>query len=218
MSRRQQEPLPDNYCKHLLNIIISPPAVGKCRNYSYTKVNVCIYTQFPDSRTFIAIKQINSLVSPEMRNTLATPGINNFGAEKYIIKQWKFKGSQEISFYLKLVLVCGYCHCLPLSVWVPVSPSVHQSFHLFIHHEVSVRDNSWPVQARINKFRPQVQKKQVKIPVVFEGGRPWPSRSNLTSKSDAHICIPRPLHSHDCFTVSNLCTYTDLGSQGYFGV
>ena len=136
--------------------------MGKCSNYSYTEVSVCIYTQIPASRTFTAIKQINSLVSPEMGNTLATPGINNFGADKYIIKQWKFKRSQEISFYLRLVLVCGYCHCLRLSVWVPVSPSVRQSFHLFIHHEVSVRDNSWPVQARINKFRPQVQKNRLR--------------------------------------------------------
>ena len=28
----------------------------------------------------------------------------------------------------------------------------------------------------------------------------------------------RLLHGHDCFTVPNLCTYTHLGSQGYFGI
>ena len=30
--------------------------------------------------------------------------------------------------------------------------------------------------------------------------------------------IPRLLHGPDCFTVSTLCTYTDLGSQGYLGI
>ena len=40
------------------------------------------------------------------------------------------------------------------------------------------------------------------------------------SPSYAHTCtyLPRPLHGLDCFTVSILCTYTDLGSRGYFGV
>ena len=31
-------------------------------------------------------------------------------------------------------------------------------------------------------------------------------------------CIPRPLHSLDGFAMSNLYTYIDLGSRGYFGV
>ena len=36
--------------------------------------------------------------------------------------------------------------------------------------------------------------------------------------SSAHTCIPRLFHGSNCFTVSTCCTYTDLGSWGYFGV
>ena len=38
------------------------------------------------------------------------------------------------------------------------------------------------------------------------------------SPSSARTYIPRPLHGPDCFTVSNLCTNTDLGGRWYFGV
>ena len=38
------------------------------------------------------------------------------------------------------------------------------------------------------------------------------------SPSSAHIYLPRPLHGPDCFTVSTLCIYTDLGSRGYSGI
>ena len=46
------------------------------------------------------------------------------------------------------------------------------------------RDNSGPVQARIAKFGPKIQKTLVKVPIVLGGNWPWPSRSNLTSKSE----------------------------------
>ena len=46
------------------------------------------------------------------------------------------------------------------------------------------RDNSGPVQARIAKFGPKMQKTLVKVPIVLGGNWPWPSRSNLTSKSE----------------------------------
>ena len=46
------------------------------------------------------------------------------------------------------------------------------------------RDNSRPVQARIAKFGPKMQKTLVKVPIIFGGNWPWPSRSNLTSKSE----------------------------------
>ena len=45
------------------------------------------------------------------------------------------------------------------------------------------RDNSRPVQARITKFGPKMQKTLVKVP-IFRGNWPWPSRSNLTWKSE----------------------------------
>ena len=46
------------------------------------------------------------------------------------------------------------------------------------------RDNLEPVQARIAKFGPKMQKTLVKVPIVLGGNWPWPSRSNLTSKSE----------------------------------
>ena len=48
---------------------------------------------------------------------------------------------------------------------------------------VCPHDNSSPVQARITKFCPEKQNTLVKIPIVFGGNWPWPSRSNLTSNS-----------------------------------
>ena len=38
------------------------------------------------------------------------------------------------------------------------------------------------------------------------------------SPSSACIYVPRLFDGPDCFTVSTLCTYTDLGTRGYFGV
>ena len=46
------------------------------------------------------------------------------------------------------------------------------------------RHNLGPVQARIAKFGPKMQKTLVKVPIVLGGNWPWPSRSNLTSKSE----------------------------------
>ena len=45
------------------------------------------------------------------------------------------------------------------------------------------RDNSGPVQARITKFGPKMQKTLVKVPIVLWADWPWPSRSNSTWKS-----------------------------------
>ena len=36
--------------------------------------------------------------------------------------------------------------------------------------------------------------------------------------TSAHTCMSRPLYSPECFTVSNYCRYTDLGSRGYFDI
>ena len=47
----------------------------------------------------------------------------------------------------------------------------------------SPQDNSGPVQARLTKFGPTIQKNLVKVPFVLGGNWPWPSRSNLTKKS-----------------------------------
>ena len=45
-------------------------------------------------------------------------------------------------------------------------------------------DNLGPVQARIAKFGPKMQKTLVKVPIGLGGNWPWPSRPNLTLKSE----------------------------------
>ena len=85
--------------------------------------------------------------------------------------------SIDSNFYPRPVLAFGYCRCLRLCVCVSVCPSVCQSL-------ACPRDNSGPVQARIAKFGPKMQKTLVKVPIVLRGNWPWPWRSNLTSKSE----------------------------------
>ena len=60
-----------------------------------------------------------------------------------------------------------------------VCPSVRPS----VRHQVCPRNNSLPVEASFTKFWPKMQNTLVKVPIVFGGNRPWPSRSNLRSKS-----------------------------------
>ena len=45
-------------------------------------------------------------------------------------------------------------------------------------------DNSSLIQARITKFGPEMQNTLVEVPIVLGDDRPWPSRSNLTWKSN----------------------------------
>ena len=74
----------------------------------------------------------------------------------------------EASFGLRVLsLPASVCVCL----------SVCQSL-------ACPRDNSGPVQARIAKFGSKIQKTLVKVPIVLGGNWPWPSRSNLTYKSE----------------------------------
>ena len=61
--------------------------------------------------------------------------------------------------------------------------------------EVCPHDISSSVPAIITKFGPEVQNNLVMM-LLFMG------------------VIPRPLHGPDCYTVANLCMYTDLGSHG----
>ena len=78
-----------------------------------------------------------------------------------------------LGFYPRPVLAFGYCHRLRPCV----CPCVCQSL-------ACPCDNSGPVQARIAKFGPKMQKTLVKVPIVLGGNWPWPSGSNLTSKSE----------------------------------
>ena len=88
-----------------------------------------------------------------------------------------FTAKVSLSFYPRPVLAFGYCRCLRLCVCLSVCLSVCQSL-------ACPRDNSGPIQARIAKFGPKMQKTLVKVPIVLGGNWPWPSRSNLTSKSE----------------------------------
>ena len=84
----------------------------------------------------------------------------------------------QMHFYPRPVLAFGCCRCLRLCVCVCLSVclSVWQSL-------ACPRDNAGPVQARITKFGPKMQKTLFKVPIVLWTDRPWPSRSNLTWKS-----------------------------------
>ena len=85
---------------------------------------------------------------------------------------------RQFTCYPRPVLAFGYCRCLHLCMCVCLSvcPYVCQSL-------ACLRDYSGPVQARIAKFGPKMQKTLVKVPIVLGGNWPWPSRSNLTSNS-----------------------------------
>ena len=102
------------------------------------------------------------------------------------------------------------------------------------------------IQARTTKFGPAVRNTLIKIPLDSSGR--WltltfkvkVSKFPLSPLSEIHnyqsheyldcftsltapwssACtyIHRPFHGADGFTVSTLCTHTDLGSRGYFGV
>ena len=79
----------------------------------------------------------------------------------------------NVNFYPRPVLAFGYCHRLRLCVCPCVC--VYQSL-------ACPHDNSSAVHARITKFGRETQNTLVKMPIIFGGDRPWPSRSNLTWK------------------------------------
>ena len=94
-----------------------------------------------------------------------------------------FTKFQTLSFFTRgqfwpsgIVVAC-VCVCVCVCVCLSVCLSVCQSL-------ACPGDNSGPVQARIAKFGPKMQKTLVKVPIVLGGNWPWPSRSNLTSKSE----------------------------------
>ena len=78
-------------------------------------------------------------------------------------------------YYPRPVLAFGHSRCLRLCD--RVSLCVYQS-------RACPHDNSPLVQARITEFRTKVQKTLVKVPIVLGDDRLWPSRSNLTWKSN----------------------------------
>ena len=62
-------------------------------------------------------------------------------------------------------------------------------------------NNSSPVQARINKFGPDVQNTLIKVPIVFGDDRPWPSRLNVTSNSNFTSFWACPHHNSSVIQV-----------------
>ena len=67
--------------------------------------------------------------------------------------------------------------CVCVSFRVAVCVCVYQSL-------ACPHDNSSTVQARITKFGSEMRNTLVKMLIIFEGDRPWPSRSNLTWKTN----------------------------------
>ena len=55
------------------------------------------------------------------------------------------------------------------------------------------RDSSFPIQAKIARFRPEVQNTLLKILIVLGSDWPWKSRSNLTWKVKISLCPFYPL-------------------------
>ena len=105
------------------------------------------------------------------------------------------------AFYLRPVLAFGYCRCLRVSVCL----CVRQSW-------ACPSDNSSTVQARITKFGPEKQNTLVKIPIVFWGNWPWPSRSNLTSNSKLTPFWACPNH----YSPPILVRISKLGQEMHF--
>ena len=104
----------------------------------------------------------------------------------------------EASFGLRVL-------SLPACVCVSVCLFVRQSW-------ACPSDNSSTVQARITKFGPEKQNTLVKIPVVFWGNWPWPSRSNLTSNSKLTPFWACPNH----YSPPILVRISKLGQEMHF--
>ena len=101
-------------------------------------------------------------------------------------------------FYPRPVLAFGYCRCLRLCVCVSVCPCV-----CVCQSRACPHDNSPLVQTRITKFGTKVQKTLVKVPIVFGDDRPWPSRSNLTWKSNFTSFWACPPITHQAFKLES---------------
>ena len=83
---------------------------------------------------------------------------------------WSYRFLPKASFGLQVL-------SSPASVGLCVHVCVYQS-------QDCPHENSSLIQARITKFGPEMQNTLVWIPIVFGDDRPWPSRSNLTCKSN----------------------------------
>ena len=81
----------------------------------------------------------------------------------YIYAFMLFSFLPEASFALRVLsLPASVCVCVCVSVCLSVCPPVCQSL-------ACPRGNPGPVQARIAKFGPKMQKTLVKVPIVLRG-------------------------------------------------
>ena len=80
-------------------------------------------------------------------------------------------------FYPRPGLAFGYCHRLRLCVCPCVRVCVYQSL-------ACPHDNSSAVHARITELESEMQNTLVKMSIIFGCDRPWPSRSDVTWKSN----------------------------------
>ena len=142
-------------------------------------------------------------VLPRPRLVCQEPGLRPIGRSPGVPDE-SSRGLGSMSRYSAQILICLHfpfftrgqfwpsgvviaCVC----VSVRVSVCVYQSL-------ACPHDNSSAVHARITKFGWETQNTLVKMPIIFGGDRPWPSRSNLTWKSNFtsfHAC------PHDNFSL-----------------
>ena len=87
-------------------------------------------------------------------------------------------------FYPRPVLAFRYCRYLHLSVCLSVRLYECVCVCLCVHQpRPCPHDNSSRVEARTTKFGQKMQNNLLMVPIVLGSDWPWPSRSNLTSKS-----------------------------------
>ena len=92
--------------------------------------------------------------------------VANFGSSAAPMQTFGVMCPGSCGFYPRPVLAFGYCRCLRLCVCVCVCVSVCLSVCQSL---ACPGDNSGPVQARITKFGPKMQKTLVKVPIVLGG-------------------------------------------------
>ena len=133
----------------------------------------------------------------ELPQSWAKPLISRVVYEFIIQILCQFILLPETSFGLRVLsLPASVCMPVCLSVCPSVCLSVRLSVCLSVCQSLACpRSNSGPVQARITKFWPKMQKTLVKVPIGLWTDRPWPSRSNFTWKSKFTPLWSCPYHN-----------------------
>ena len=103
------------------------------------------------------------------------------------------------------------------SVCLPVCPCVCVCV---CQSHACPHDNSSAVQVRVSKFGSQVQSTLVTDFYTFWGGRPWPSRSNLTSNSNFELVRTITCHTFKLVSpnLDQKCILVPLRSLLFWGL